>query len=705
MDQQSMNDHNVVRRIENDKSDGIPETTPTSVIRRLDPQTINHIAAGEVIERPASVAKELVDNALDAGASIIHIAIEQGGVRFLSCTDNGSGMSPEDARMALESHATSKLNTIHDLTSLLTLGFRGEALPSIASVSRLELRTRAHGSLEGTKIVSEGGKITESGPCGMREGTTVICRDLFFNTPARYKFLKKDTAETGAVADVVGHAALARPDVSFRLEERGPKSRELLHTPGNGDLLSAIHAVFGKDTADMMIPVMSPEGAPVRVEGYVTKPEGGRGNRSRQIFIVNGRVITSGTLRAATDEASKTWFMKGRFPQLVLNITLPGNLVDVNVHPQKLDVRFWDHRKVFQSVYRALRSAFEQRGGIVTPTPRIPLSSLSERQITYTDMGTDTGNLKDHLTKTPPYKLTDRDKEDTSVSCGTQVESDKEHLEKSAFNARVDRDRDDKFIASVATHVGIDGNHLGDHLNKAPIRADDIADKPMPLTGENNVQSARPLKDTGTLRVETLQNARLIGTLFDTYILLEDLVHQEFLIIDQHAAHERVLYEQLMERRKSSLQDRPAGQLLLVPVRVDISEGERALLLEEQTWFSDLGFEYEPFGEHSVVIRCIPNSGKGPFAGLDATDAFRAAIDALDAAKQSGTLPDDTTVFHDMACKAAVKAHDRLSEDEIHLLLDQLLTLNNPYHCPHGRPVILRLSKKAIEKKFGRIVG
>ena len=212
----------------------------------------------------------------DAGASIIHIAIEQGGVRFLSCTDNGSGMSPEDARMALESHATSKLNTIHDLTSLLTLGFRGEALPSIASVSRLELRTRAHGSLEGTKIVSEGGKITESGPCGMREGTTVICRDLFFNTPARYKFLKKDTAETGAVADVVGHAALARPDVSFRLEERGPKSRELLHTPGNGDLLSAIHAVFGKDTADMMIPVMSPEGAPVRVEGYVTKPEGAR---------------------------------------------------------------------------------------------------------------------------------------------------------------------------------------------------------------------------------------------------------------------------------------------------------------------------------------------------------------------------------------------------------------------------------------------
>lgn len=666
MHQQSMNNQNETR-IDDEKSDAISNTTSISVIRRLDPQTINHIAAGEVIERPASVAKELIDNALDAGASIIHITIEQGGIRLLSCTDDGRGMSPEDARMALESHATSKLNTIHDLTSLTTLGFRGEALPSIASVSRLELRTRAHESLEGTKIVSEGGKVTETGPCGMREGTTIICRDLFFNTPARYKFLKRDTAESGAVADVVGHAALARPDVSFRLEERGPKSRELLHTPGNGDLLSAIHAVFGKETADKMIPVFSPEASPVRITGYVTKPEGGRGNRSRQIFIVNGRVISSGTLRSATDEASKTWFMKGRFPQLVLNLTLPGNLVDVNVHPQKLEVRFWDHRKVFQSVYRALRSAFEQRGGIVvTPTPRIPSSSLSERQIAYTDIE----NAKDHLAKTPVYP-------------------------------RPDKIKDNNIYVSVTSHVGDNKNHL----NNPPIHTHAVSDDSVPSIGEGDVHKAHPLKDDGTLRVDTLRNARLIGTLFDTYILLEDHVHQEFLIIDQHAAHERVLYEKLIAQRKTSLQDRPAGQLLLVPVRIDISEGERDLLKEEKDWFSDLGFEYEPFGEHSVVIRCIPNAGKGPFAGLDAADAFRAALDALDAAEQSGTLPDDTTVFHDMACKAAVKAHDRLSNEEIQMLLDQLLTLDNPYHCPHGRPAILRMSKKAIEKKFGRIVG
>ena len=698
MNQQSMNDQNV-RRIDNEKGDAMPDATSTSVsvIRRLDPQTINHIAAGEVIERPASVAKELIDNALDACASIIHIVLEQGGIRFLSCTDDGLGMSPEDARMALESHATSKLNTIHDLTSLATLGFRGEALPSIASVSRLELRTRTHGSLEGTKIVSEGGKVTESGPCGMREGTTIICRDLFFNTPARYKFLKRDTAETGAVADVVGHAALARPDVSFRLEERGPKSREILHTPGNGDLLSAIHAVFGKETADVMIPVISPEGTPVRVEGYVTKPEGGRGNRSRQIFIVNGRVITSGTLRAATDEASKTWYMKGRFPQLVLNLTLPGSLVDVNVHPQKLEVRFWDHHKVFQSVYRALRSAFEQRGGIVTPTPRIPSSSLSERQIAYTDIE----KTKNHLPETPANTLKDREKNDMSVSISARVDSDDDHLEKTPAYSYPDRDKENKINVSVAPHVDDDR----DHLNKSPVHTHAASNAPVPPIGECDIHKAQSSKDDGTLRVDILRNARLIGTLFDTYILLEDHIHQEFLIIDQHAAHERVLYEKLIEQRKTSLQNRPAGQLLLVPVRVDISEGERALLLEEQDWFSNLGFEYEPFGEHSVVIRCIPNTGKGPFAGLDAADAFRAAIDVLDAAKQSGTLPDDTTVFHDMACKAAVKAHDSLSNDEIHVLLNQLLRLDNPYHCPHGRPVILRFSKRAIEKKFGRIVG
>lgn len=674
MDQQNRKESDVLL-IKNDENDGIIEATSASVIRRLDPQTINNIAAGEVIERPASVAKELIDNALDAGASIIHIAIEQGGIRFLSCTDDGSGMSPEDARMALESHATSKLNTIHDLTSLTTLGFRGEALPSIASVSRLELRTRARGSQEGTRIVSEGGKVTACGPCGMREGTTVVCRDLFFNTPARYKFLKRDTAESGAVADIVGHTALARPDVSFRLEERGQKSRELLHTPGNGDLLSAIHAVFGKETADMMIPVTSLSDAPLRVEGYVTKPEGGRGNRSRQIFIVNGRVITSGTLRAATDEASKTWFMKGRFPQLVLNLTLPGNLVDVNVHPQKLEVRFWDHRKVFQAVYRALRSSFEQRGGIVAPAEGTRGFSHT---IAHADQFEDRTPLRHPDTSRtitpPPIQIT------KSVSTLSSKGSGEPSLKKfpSTLSERqiayTDAEHDDPFPSSDVQ--------------------DEVKDN----------ESTRYSK-VETLRVETLRNTRLIGILFDTYILLEDLLHQEFFIIDQHAAHERILYEQLIERRKTSLQDRPSGQLLLVPVRVDISEGERALLEEERAWFFDLGFEYEQFGEHSVVIRCVPNTGRGPFTGLNAHDAFRAALDALETAEQSGTLPDDTTVFHDIACKAAVKANDRLSKDEIKLLLEQLLTLENPYHCPHGRPAILRFSKTEIEKKFGRIVG
>lgn len=701
MNHQSVN-NNETHRIKSAKYDDTFDITSilsTPKIRRLDPQTINHIAAGEVIERPASVSKELIDNALDAGASIIHIVIEQGGIRFLSCTDDGFGMSPEDARMALESHATSKLNTIHDLTSLSTLGFRGEALPSIASVSRLELRTRANDAREGTRIVSEGGRVTEHGPCGMREGTTIVCRDLFFNTPARYKFLKRDSAEAGAVADVVGHIALARPDVSFRLEERGPKSRELLHTPGDGDLLSAIHAVFGKETADMMIPVTSPDSSPVRVEGFVTKPEGGRGNRSKQIFIVNGRVITSGTLRAAADEASKTWFMKGRFPQLVINLTLPGNLVDVNVHPQKLDVRFWDHRKVFQAVYRALRSAFEQGGGIVSPTGGTRAFSHDGIR---DDHSKDITGIHPDIPKTlsPPIKPFTK-----SIFGLSSKESD-ERLHDTTPSMLLERQIDYMDIRSISddpikTPVSVraegDSNHLGSFVSTRN------GENHVPPTGVDD-QKVSSL-NVDTLRVETLRNTQLIGTLFDTYILLEDRAHQEFLIIDQHAAHERILYEQLMKRRKTSLQNRPSGQLLLVPVRVDITEGERALLEEEQAWFCDLGFEYEPFGERSVVIRSVPNTGKGPFAGLNARDAFREALDALESAQQTGTLPDDTTVFYNMACKAAVKANDRLSKEEIHLLLEQLLILENPYHCPHGRPVILRLSKTEIEKKFGRIVG
>ncbi len=648
----------------------------TSTIHKLDRHTIDSIAAGEVIERPASVVKELIDNALDAGASVIRLRIENGGIRMISCEDDGRGMSPEDALMAIESHATSKLVTTDDLHELKTLGFRGEALPSIAAVSRLELRTRTRDAAEGTRVVVEGGELLSSGPCGISPGTVITCRDLFYNTPARYKFLKSDAAEAGAVADVTGKIALTRPDVSFRLD-RDQERREVLYTPGNNDLLSAIYAVFGPDVAEAMVPVKG-EVPPVHVSGFVTTPDAARHNRSRQIFIVNGRVIQSGALRAAADEASKTWFMRGRFPQLVLNITIPGNLVDINVHPQKLEMRFWDERIVFRAVYQALRAAFERGAHF------IEVELTGDRGAAESD---------DLSTRAHPKTIENL----TDISDGTGVSlirDDASNGDKSVTSRPGILDKetvltpvsDREELPRQTQFPTLDVAHLA-QIEAVDVREPSISEEADPLQmGE----------------VHSLLNARLIGVLFRTYILLDD--GESLIFIDQHAAHERILYEELLRRRVENRNERSPGQMLLVPVRVHVSQKEMAFLTDEEEHFRSLGFEYEPFGGQSVVVRSVPAGSRFDDVGIDPAAALRAALDCLEDAHRTGNTVEDTEILHLVACKAAVKAHDRLSEDEIRQLLERLTTLTNPYHCPHGRPVAIKLSKPEIEKLFGRIV-
>lgn len=653
----------------------------TATIHRLDRRTIDSIAAGEVIERPASVVKELIDNALDAGAGVIRLAIENGGIRLISCEDDGQGMSPEDALLALESHATSKLSSTDDLFQLKTLGFRGEALPSIAAVSRFELRTRTHeDASEGYRVAAEGGKIVFSGPCGIAPGTMVTCRDLFFNTPARYKFLKSDAAEGSAVADITGKAALARPDVSFRLD-RDSERREVLYTPGNNDLLSAIYAVFGADTAGAMIPVES-ETPPVRVSGYVSSPEAARHNRSRQIFIVNGRVIYSATLRAAVEEASKTWFMRGNFPQLVLNVAIPFNLVDVNVHPQKLEVRFWDERAVFRAVYRALRAAFEQGARLVEAAwPGASSAEVSD--------GRKAGTIESRDKNEPVSKPVEpRVVLPPNSSAGLF-----------AYNG-ADSRKTDKTIPSRVRlpMVGEESEKCSadDHAARPARPSEDAA----PMADEQN-RIAAMMGTFGT--IDTLGRSRLIGTLFDTYILLDS--GDAMILVDQHAAHERILYEEMLLRRKENPSGNAPGQVLLIPVHVTLDEAEKAVLEDEGDYLRTLGFEYEPFGGQSVVIRAVPSGGKGqPPADMDPAKAFRAALDQLEICRSDGRTVDDTEILHEIACKAAVKAHDRLSESEIRQLLSRLADLTNPYHCPHGRPVAIKMTKPEIEKLFGRIV-
>ncbi|NLB28103.1 MAG: DNA mismatch repair endonuclease MutL [Clostridiaceae bacterium] len=605
-----------------------------TLIHKLDKQTINSIAAGEVIERPASIAKELIENALDAGASFVRLSIERGGIKKISCEDDGAGMSREDALLALESHATSKLVRTEDLFLLETMGFRGEALPSIAAVSRLELRTRRREDEEGTRILVEGGERTFEGPCGMAPGTAIQCRDLFYNTPARYKFLRSDASEAGAVAGITGKMALTRPDVSFRLE-RGDDGKELLYTPGDNQLLSAIYAVFGNEAAREMRPLSSQE-APVKITGFMTGPTAARHNRSRQVFIVNGRVIQSPILRSAVDEACKTWFMKGRYPQLVISLVIPGNLVDVNVHPQKTELRFWEERSVFRAVFHAVRAALEEEAHIVRPSPAE--KQLQEEETLPPARQLDLGNLVSYRKTGPAFQ-------------------EEEHPQA--------------------------GGEAG-----LPVRDDTAPAK---------------RKEDPAVKEEmaSLLEARLIGTFLNTYILLDD--SQSLVLIDQHAAHERILYEELLTQRNEEGDLRAAGQILMTPLRMELSAEELSLLEEEAEYFNVLGFDYQAFGGNTIALRAVP-SGKAGRSAVNPSAAFRAALDALAAARRTGREPDDAETLHQIACKAAVKANDRLSEDEIRLLIKGLVTLSNPFHCPHGRPVALRFSREDIEKLFGRIV-
>lgn len=626
-----------------------------TIIHKLDNQTINSIAAGEVVERPASVAKELIDNALDAGASIIRLALEGGGIKLLEVEDDGCGMAAEDAVLALESHATSKLSTVDDLLRIKTMGFRGEALASIAAVSRLELRTRLIGSETGMKLKVEGGNLLSSEAAGMKEGTTVSVRDLFFNTPARYKFLKTDRAESGAVVDMVGRLALARPDVSFRVR-RIEDQKDLLHTPGNNDLLSAIYAVFGRELAEAM-EIVDHTMSPIKVKGYMTMPENARHNRSRQLFIVNQRVIQSPTLRAAVDEAGKTWFMKGRFPALVLHLEIPPELVDVNVHPQKSEIRVWDEKILFRSVYHALQECLSQGGSIKEDKTSAQLIS---------------------------DKNAERDENSSKLN----------YTRKTAFPDGGDISPQITFAdAAERTYTNKASSRVGEEEEKKTV--------PPKTKVEGKNGSLAGAEEMKKMRASNLVGAGYIGTLLQTYLLFE--VEESLLIIDQHAAHERILYEKLIYNFKKNKEKGRLSQTLLLAVRVVISAGEMSFFLENEKEFARLGFECESFGESSVVIRAVPSSGSTKNE-LDPAAAFRAVLEHAMDHSDSEMAFRDTKIFHDMACKAAVKANDILSRTEAKVLLDSLLELDNPYHCPHGRPIIIRISRSQLEKMFGRIV-
>ncbi len=631
-----------------------------SNIQILDTQTANSIAAGEVVERPASVVKELVENALDAGASVIHAEIRQGGVSLIRVTDNGCGMDETDAQLSFARHATSKIRTIEDLDQIRTMGFRGEALASIAAVAKVRLETRRLGSDNGTLVEIAAGDLLTCRPAGCPEGTTITIENLFFNTPARFKFLKKDSSEAAAVADTLERIALARPDVSFRLVSQGT---ELLHTPGNNDLKSAIFAVFGREAAATSLPVDHQQ-SPVIVRGFIGTPEAARNSRTQQCFYVNGRLVRSRAVSAAIDEAYATHLMKRKHPLAILMVDVPTPLVDVNVHPQKMEVRFWDEQSVFRAVFHAIQNTLQANGSIVDGAK--PDTAIQPEQASLTKVS---------------YQQPELALETSGLAIVAEPRSVSESGSVPASGTAP---------GSAPVSASGHGSILVDHAN-IDLRNNVVMSKP---ADEMTAPPAQTLPDKKS--INSLRSARLIGQLFQTYLLLEH--GEDLLLVDQHAAHERILFEQLVARHRA--RGPAAVQPLLIPQTMNVSARELAVLMAEQETLLQLGFEYESFGSQSILIRSLPDSGR---SDLQPQAAIRVALDAL-LADQLHSEEQVNTLFYSMACKAAIKAHDLLHHDEMNRLLLDLQDLDDPYHCPHGRPIVIRMTRYELEKQFKRIV-
>ena len=621
-------------------------------ILQLSPHVANLIAAGEVVERPASVVKELLENAVDAGASQVTVEIRDGGMTFLRVTDNGCGMSAEDAKTAFLRHATSKLRTADDLASIATMGFRGEALAAIASVSRIDLLTKTPGTLSGTSLALEAGTITEESEAGCPDGTTIIVRDLFFNTPARMKFMKSDTVEGGRVAAAVQLQALAHPEVAFRFLRDG---KQVLSTPGTGGLEAAVYSVYGRDSG-RMVPVESRWEA-YSLRGFISKPTDARPSRALQTFFVNGRPVKSPLLIKAFEEAYRNQIMVGKFPACVLHLDLPATAVDVNVHPAKTEVKFLNEKAVFDCVhYGAL--------GALNKTPDRPQMQFKPAPVSVPP-----------VSQPKPYTPSAQAAPKTSAPKQENFFRTMTPQEFKNFSAAIAEAPKPSPLAAAAVAAAVEREAV------APVKEQTFVPQVTP----------EPQPEQQTLPMPAETPWRLVGELYNSYILVEQ--GEDAYLIDKHAAHERILFEKLKANQEAI-----SSQALLTPVSCSLSPDEAAILLTNRELLDELGFEIDEFGDNKVLIRQIPMD-------LSADDAAE-ALEALAADLLTGRRERRDTVrdelLHTVACKAAIKAGWHTDDMELLALVKQVMAREDLKHCPHGRPICITLSKKQLEKQFKR---
>lgn len=624
-------------------------------IQILDQDTINQIAAGEVVERPASVVKELMENAIDAGATAVTVEIRQGGIGFIRITDNGCGIPKEELPLAFLRHSTSKIHSAADLLTVASLGFRGEALSSIAAVSQVELITKTTDSLTGSRYRIEGGEEKGLEEVGAPEGTTFISRNLFFNTPARRKFLKTETTEAGHVADLVEKIALSHPEISIRLIVN---NQNRLHTSGNHNLKDIIYTIYGREIAGSLLSV-STEREGMRISGFIGKPVIARGNRNFENYFINGRYIKSRLISKAIEDGYKSYMMQHKYPFTLLHFTIEPELIDVNVHPSKMELRFKDGEAVYQMVYHAVTSALSGKELIPTaslPEPRVPNQpEVSGQQKTQ------------------------------SQAEGYSHPKNRSASDNGSFPKAPSSHGPEPFEKKRMEAMGIVKEPPSPYGKEPPV----------PPSAEEKKEEQLEFFDGRLLSEEARKRHRLIGQVFDTYWLVE--YDGSLYIIDQHAAHEKVLFEQNFASLKSR---EYTSQYISPPIILSLSMREAELLNRSIDVFRQVGFEIEPFGGSEFAVRAVP----GNLLSLAKKELLMEMIDSL--SEEGGRIAPESVYdrIATMSCKAAVKGNTNLSFAEADQLIDSLLKLENPYQCPHGRPTIISISKYEMEKKFKRIV-
>jgi DNA mismatch repair protein MutL len=703
----------------------------------LDQQTIDKIAAGEVVERPSSIVKELVENAIDAGATAVTVEITDGGKKMIRITDNGGGMERDQVPLAFLRHATSKIEKVEDLEHIASLGFRGEALSSIAAVAQVELITKTPSALSGVRYVINGGVQESLEDMGAPEGTTFLVRNLFYNTPARSKFLKSDTTEGNYVSTLMEQLALSHPEISFKYIQN---KQVKLHTSGNYNIKDVIYNIYGRDITKALLEV-SYENDFMKIEGFVGKPEISRGNRTFENYYINGRFVKNRIIAKGIEDAYKGFLMQHKFPFVSLHIQMEGNDLDVNVHPSKMEVRFARGTEVYDAVYETVHKALTTRemiqtvpfgkeesvrkqsslvkpGDIPEPFEMKRRAEMPEYRTQVANTVNRTSNVSikgNDRTVSAPDTAMDK-KQISSYSTlprGTITMAEQAVREQKIYQTKdpftkaeeklfegtindknIHEKQPDAMQVNMSQKATVSVNKNVVDSNENAETCDESAERVQEVEKEQKPQQLE-LFEEKLLAPESRSRHQLIGQIFDTYWLVQ--FEDRFFIIDQHAAHEKVYYERFVKRfREQTIE----SQYLSPPLIVSLNLQEEALLETNRKYFEDFGFEIEPFGGKEYCINAVPTN----LYGLDEEELFLEMLDNLASEKDKDPLGIFASRLATMACKAAVKGNHQMSVQEANILIDELLTLDNPYHCPHGRPTIISMTKTELEKKFKRIV-